>query len=137
MSWCCFTISNIAKIILLKQGLWLVLPSFIRSPSSIAKIILLKQGLWLIIPRETVFSVSIAKIILLKQGLWLYLRMIILIWNNIAKIILLKQGLWLIVKSTLNTASIYCKDYSIKTRNVTLRRFLRLLVPFQLQRLFY
>ena len=42
-------------------------------PTFIAKVILLKQGLWLILIKMREGRVCIAKVILLKQGLWLFI----------------------------------------------------------------
>ena len=90
------TVLYIAKVILLKQGLWL---KPINSQLSLlfnCKGYSIKTRIVtrLSFPWQKVFA-AIAKVILLKQGLW-PISEIGEIWNlSIAKVILLKQGLWL------------------------------------------
>ena len=127
----------IAKIILLKQGLWQIFLSRFHLFQRIAKIILLKQGLWLCRLSLMFFCLRIAKIILLKQGLWRCSGGAGAAGVVIAKIILLKQGLWLLPKKPLISSMFYCKDYSIKTRIVTCLSRLIILPLILLQRLFY
>ena len=85
---------NIAKAILLKQGLWRYVQVFDLIHRIIAKAILLKQGLWPFCFFSHFFTSFIAKAILLKQGLWLHIFTFCLWTIHIAKAILLKQGLW-------------------------------------------
>ena len=109
---------RIAKVILLKQELWLVyfksffnpifnckgysiktrivtyLPKWTSTQSKYCKGYSIKTRIVTYIDGYTVLIDTIAKVILLKQGLWPFDCNIFLSHFFIAKVILLKQGLW-------------------------------------------
>ena len=85
----------------------------------IAKIILLKQGLWLLFWSFNCWRSCYCKDNSIKTRIVTFLFRWNLLDRLIAKIILLKQGLWLHLVMAISTVDLHCKDNSIKTRIVT------------------
>ena len=108
-----FIIPLIAKAILLKQGLWQILISYITPNIFIAKAILLKQGLWLVFIQLGNFAVCNCKSYSTKTRIVTF------------------------VFSVPSSSMVNCKSYSTKTRIVTSNSFNFFSPRFKLQKLFY